>query len=352
MDSTPVSTGDNTSSTVQSQHTSLPESEYHKTEVLFSYELMSVLTGTKPVPDSQKEISIKDRSISPMENQRQESIEYIQREIQKLEFTCEIQEWDGAYVINRGVFKDAQFKWKYRNVVITIPGTLPPEQQNLIILGAHHDTQNSMSHCWHGTQETDYIATVGADDNTSGVVGCLTLLYRLKKKSIKLNNTLKIVLFDGEEPGIANAMCTGSSYFVNKLSDKETENTNIAVIMDMIGAPPTVPGIGIVISVGDTVSVFDLIETVSDIPGEIPVTLAHTTMNNDLSCLSLSDSVRFEYVSIPTLLMCNVAGYSTVPSFYHTEKDTMEILNWPTFFRSLDLAEGIILKADKHSFRE
>jgi len=145
-------------------------------------------------------------------------------------------------------------------------------------------------------------------------------------------------------------MCTGSAHFVSKLSTKEIENTNLALIIDMIGAPPTIPGIGIVLSVSNTVAIYDLIETVSDIPGEIPVTIAHNTMNFDLSCLQLSDSSQFDNVDIPTLLISNVAGYSTVPSFYHTEKDTMEILDWPTFFRSLDLVEGLILKADKKSF--
>jgi len=151
-------------------------------------------------------------------------------------------------------------------------------------------------------------------------------------------------LFDGEEPGIANTMCTGSAYHVKSLLEKEKKNIHLMINIDMIGAPPTVAEAGLVISAGSNVGVFDLIEIIANIPGEIPVTFAHDSMNAELSCLTLSDSARFDSAGIPTLLLCNVAGYSTVPSFYHTERDTMDILHWPTFFRAVDITEGILVK--------
>jgi len=317
-----------------------------KTEQNFALEVMSVLTGTKPVPDVVPEMYIKDRSISPMENQRSEAITYIKTVVPQLGFSAEIQEWDGKpTIIQKGVYHGAEFVCKYRNVVITVPGTLREKDQQVMVVGAHHDTQNSWSPCWHGKREKDsFLATPGADDNTSGVIGCLTLLYRIKQKKISLKNTLRIVLFDGEEPGIANKMCTGSGHYVASLSAEDKKKINLMINIDMIGGPPTVPEIGIVISAGTDVPIYDLIETVANIPGEIPITFAHDSMNSDLSCLSLSDSARFDSAGIPTILLCNVAGYSTTPSFYHTEEDKMEILDWPTFFRSVDIAEGFLVK--------
>jgi len=290
-------------------------------------------------------VFIKDRSISPVENQRKESVSYIESVVKQLGCTAEIQEWQRTTKIKKGPYSGEDFTFTYRNVIVTVPGTLPKEQQKIIVIGAHHDTQNSWSSCWHGAQG-DYQATVGADDNTSGVVGCLVLLKKLKNKP--LQHTLKVVLFDGEEPGIANPMAAGSKYYVDSLSKSDISNTKLALIIDMIGGPPTTPGIGLVISASRNCDIFSLIETVSNVPGTIPVTFANHEMNIDLSCLTLSDSVRFNSVEIPTLLLCNVAGYSDVPDFYHTEKDTMAVLDWPTFFRAVGVGQAIVEDSCKH----
>jgi Zn-dependent M28 family amino/carboxypeptidase len=53
--------------------------------------------------------------------------------------------------------------------------------------------------CWHGSTDK-YYCTQGADDNTSGVVGCLALVKLFKDKALPFN--LKVAFFDGEEPGM------------------------------------------------------------------------------------------------------------------------------------------------------
>jgi len=43
-------------------------------------------------------------------------------------------------------------------------------------------------------------------------VGCIALLRRLK--DVKPKRTVKVIFFDGEEPGALNGLCIGSSHFV------------------------------------------------------------------------------------------------------------------------------------------
>jgi len=288
-------------------------------------------------------VTIQDRSISPRANQRKESVDYVVAVVRELGFAVEVQQWQQSAKVKKGSGEVVDVT--YRNVVVTVPGFLPVEEQQVIIVGAHHDTQNSLSSCWHGSKDKGYLPTVGADDNTSGVVGCLVLLHRIKHNGLQLAHTLKIVLFDGEEPGIINSMATGSLYYVESLTRQQRHNTKLALIIDMIGAPPTVPGIGLVISASDNAPIFEVITSISEIKGNnsIPVTIANYEMNIDLSCLTLSDSCRFNSEHIPTLLLCNVAGYISTPDFYHTEDDTMSVLDWPTFFRAVDVAEAIVI---------
>jgi len=48
-------------------------------------------------------------------------------------------------------------------------------------------------------------------------------------------------------------------------------------------------------------------------------------------------------LGIPTAFLSNVAGLSSLPYFYHTEMDTMEVIDWESFNRGIDIAE-IFLK--------
>eukprot|EP01123_Difflugia_compressa_P013940 TRINITY_DN6788_c0_g1_i1.p1 TRINITY_DN6788_c0_g1~~TRINITY_DN6788_c0_g1_i1.p1 ORF type:complete len:320 (-),score=56.35 TRINITY_DN6788_c0_g1_i1:31-960(-) len=220
------------------------------------------------------------------------------------------------------------------NFVVTVEGT--EIKDKAVIVGAHYDVQNSLSNCWRGSVD-GYVVTSGADDNTSGTVGCFALLRRFTKNPPK--QTTIVVCFDGEEPGAyIDGLAIGSHHFVKELQKNTRHTYTSAVIVDMIGGPPTVPEYGIVISASEQVDDGILgVNVNTALTGVCPITVASD--GSQLNCLKLSDSVRFADLGIPTVLVANVAGYRTVPSFYHTERDTVRVLDWNTFLWALDIVE-------------
>jgi Zn-dependent M28 family amino/carboxypeptidase len=203
-------------------------------------------------------------------------------------------------------------------------------------VGAHYDVQNSLSDCWRGITG-EYVVTQGADDNTSGTVGCLTLLRRFTKKPPKF--TTIVVCFDGEEPGEWNGLAVGSDHFVkNLVSFLKPEFKYVSsVIADMIGATPTTNG-GLIVATSKQIDDRILQHRANE---KVRITTKITVLENNsrLSCLNLSDSCHFPKYGIPTVLLSYLSGYHSVPKFYHTERDTMDIINWKTYFEAIDLLE-------------
>jgi len=253
-------------------------------------------------------------------------LDYMTHVVSKMKFTVpvkvETQNWlesDTAYIV-------------MGNFVVTVEGT--EEKDKAVIVGAHYDVQNSLSSCWRGALG-DYIVTQGADDNTSGTVGCLALLRRFTK--IPPKRTTIVVCFDGEEPGEYIGMATGSDFFVKSIQkDPGNITYTSAVIVDMIGGPPTSPDIGFVVSAS---------KMVDDVILNIQIgqnTITRTTVaskNSRLNVLSYSDSVHFPKLGIPTVLLSNVAGFADVPPFYHTQDDTVDVINWETFIQAVDILD-------------
>lgn len=140
---------------------------------------------------------------------------------------------------------EAHVLLRLTNVIVTLPGSSHPDAQGDIVIGAHHDVQNNLSHCWmppqdvkgqrpakhlHHSREEEkeecdtgdsrYVATAGADDNGSGVVGCLALLRRLARQIEEQawipKRTIRVVFFDGEEPGLRCGLTEGSAEFLRR----------------------------------------------------------------------------------------------------------------------------------------
>jgi len=59
----------------------------------FAADVMTVLTGGKPVPNTTPSVILQDRSISFRTNQRKESIDYLVAVVKELGFTVEVQQW-------------------------------------------------------------------------------------------------------------------------------------------------------------------------------------------------------------------------------------------------------------------
>jgi hypothetical protein len=214
---------------------------------------------------------IKDRSLCGSARQRELVVQYLQwvllRELALPAVAVERQSWTKHF--NDGV------ALRLTNLVVSFPGLQldsaddappAPERPGDIVVGAHHDVQNNMSHCWmpseatrssakdlrghndhhhhhhhhqqdHGDEvkqgeeeeekDDEYVVTAGADDNGSGVVGCLVLVRRLARQTRDASvdgwrprHTIRVALFDGEEPGLRCSLTEGSAEFYRRSTIK------------------------------------------------------------------------------------------------------------------------------------
>ncbi|MEZ4911112.1 MAG: M20/M25/M40 family metallo-hydrolase [Saprospiraceae bacterium] len=107
-----------------------------------------------------------------------------------------------------------------RNVI----GMIDNGADQSIIIGGHYD------HLGYGAEGSLYSGEPaihnGADDNSSGVAGVLSLAQNLKKKHSKKYNYI-FICFSGEEKGL-----WGSNYYVKKV---EPNAIQCMINMDMIG---------------------------------------------------------------------------------------------------------------------
>jgi len=302
----------------------MAEKDEREQELEFSKEVMSVLCGVLEVPDKPGVI-IKDRSVHPEFSNRDIALEYMTSVVKKMQFNVPVKIDHQVWVEDDVLI--------YSNLVVTVEGT--QEKEKAIIVGAHYDVQNNLSSCWRGRRGA-YTVTQGADDNTSGTVGCLTLLRRLSTRPPKY--TTVVVCFDGEEPGEYNGLAVGSEFFVKNYTKQNTGLTFVSsVIADMIGATPTTNS-GFVIATSKHIDDGKL-QNEASAHANITTTITVLDPKSRLSCLKLSDSVNTERAGIPTVLLSYLSGFSTLPKFYHTENDTMDIINWKSFHEAVDLME-------------
>lgn len=109
-----------------------------------------------------------------------------------------------------------QFK-QGEKTLINIMACLPGQTDRQIIIAAHHDTAGAIP---------------GIIDNASGVSVVLVLaeLFSSKNVSKKMNHTLLLVSFDGEEQG-----ALGSKHFVEQLSVEERETIDAMISVESVG---------------------------------------------------------------------------------------------------------------------
>jgi len=102
-----------------------------------------------------------------------------------------------------------------RNCVATIPGSITPEKEYLIV--AHYDAPLGN--------------TPGADDNASGTAAALEAMRILK--NYKFESTIRFVATSGEETGLL-----GSRHYV-ALAKAQGRDIRLVINLDMIGYPVT-----------------------------------------------------------------------------------------------------------------
>lgn len=296
---------------------------------------MMVLTGNQALPESHfpSQGPIKDRSVRRSDD-RLTALNYLKYVLvnspegpQLPETQIEVQQFPYKHPRTGNTVQLA-------NLIVTLPSSTGDTRT--LLVGAHYDVQNSQSMCWHGSTDK-YYCTQGADDNTSGVVGCLALV-KLLAQDKSLPFTVKLAFFDGEEPGVfIERLGSGSRHLARELK----EPLSYVMIIDMIGAAPTLPNCGLIWSASNE-QVGQMTERLLRGTQDIMLsTVAMPSSNFDMNAIHLSDSLNFEENS-PTVLVCN-AGPVT-PSFYHTERDTVEILDWTSFFQSIKLCHTVLYK--------
>jgi len=296
---------------------------------------MMVLTGNEALPESHfpSEGFIKDRSVRRNDD-RMKALNYLKYVLTVSpegpllpESQIEVQEFPYKHPRTGNTVPLA-------NLIVTLPSTTGGDRT--LLVGAHYDVQNSQSMCWHGSTDK-YYCTQGADDNTSGVVGCLALVKLFAQEKDR-PFAIKIAFFDGEEPGVfIERLGSGSRYLASQLK----EELAYVVIIDMIGATPTTPQCGLVWS-ASTDRVGKMTQKLLDGTTHlIASTVAMPCSNFDMNAIHLSDSLNFGE-KFATVLVCN-AGAIT-PDFYHTERDTVDILDWNAFFQSIKLCYTVIFK--------
>ena len=116
-----------------------------------------------------------------------------------------------------------------RNVLITIPGSDPVLQNDVIVVGAHYD------HVGYGNKRNSFgpfgYVHNGADDNASGVAGLIKIAETLAELPISCRRTILLAFWDGEEQGLL-----GSKYFVkNQPECIKDKKIIFSINLDMIG---------------------------------------------------------------------------------------------------------------------
>jgi hypothetical protein len=227
------------------------------------------------------------------------------------------------------------------NLIVDIPAAENPKTAKTILLGAHYDTINSDSLAWSRRDPRHfYHATPGADDNGSGVAGLLEILHRLKQHPIR-NNNIRIVFFDGEEPGPFGFLM-GSKHYINSLTLQERWRIEYAVILDMIGRGSLVE------PTRYNLSAYGLDETKIQRRflqrASYPKPLTRRPGQADF--IFLADSYSFLNARIPNFLITDVMTTTLLPDHYHSLRDTVDIINFGYMYGIINQVEELIRSND------
>eukprot|EP01129_Flabellula_baltica_P006646 TRINITY_DN2507_c0_g1_i1.p1 TRINITY_DN2507_c0_g1~~TRINITY_DN2507_c0_g1_i1.p1 ORF type:complete len:309 (+),score=41.33 TRINITY_DN2507_c0_g1_i1:49-975(+) len=295
---------------------------------------MEILIGMNPVPFDDNSI-ISNRSVTyPQYDQRDLVVRFLVHELREIGVDFYIQSWT---VLKKDFINSENYDITYRNVVVEIAGMT--NSRDYVLIGAHYDVQNSLSHCWRGTIGK-YAVTQGADDNGSGTVCCLELVRRFKE--FPLDDPVRIVFFDGEEPGqFSETLGVGSSYH----SLNNDDSLKLVYILDMVGAPLVDPNIGFTISIAN-IDPDKLKQACQELRYLSEYKFGITVCDFDVNYIHLTDSTHFASQNIPCVAMSNLAGTKKFPYYYHTEYDNIDIIDWVSFFNSINITEALLRRAD------
>lgn len=220
-----------------------------------------------------------------------------------------------GFDVTRDNFQPGGAWWQPRRitpqVVAELQGTENPER--IVVIGAHLDSINS----GFGSQAP------GADDNGSGSAAILELARIIGKGGAKFKNTLRLVLFTGEEQGLLGSKAIARRW--------KSEGADIICMLnaDMLGYKRA----------GD------------------PVTFSLVTRNTDASLLSVVRTATETYMADQVAIGTSTACCSDQQSFYENGFPALAVFETPTrsvvypeYHKSTDLLDAMSMEQmAKHS---
>jgi Peptidase family M28 len=212
--------------------------------------------------------------------------------------------------------------------------SLPPKDNNTIIIGAHYDSRAK-------NINNTYARAPGADDNASGVSAVLELARILSHLNLKYN--LQFVLFSGEEQGL-----WGSKNYVEDMDKKNrTKNIDLYINFDMIGHPPSNESNKVILEydVGNKYKKNDKYsKTIALFIKQMAS--KYTNLNATLSKLEGSDFLSFEASNV-TVIGIHDEGSKNNPH-YHNSTDLPHTLNIKYLTSVTKMTLATILELDNY----
>lgn len=193
-------------------------------------------------------------------------------------------------------------------------------ESRVLVLGAHYDS----------------VATVGADDDASGIIGSLAIAQALV--NMEFDYTLRVLAFDEEELGLIGSTSYGNSIQANN----ETGQIIGAIILEMLGFD------------GNNDSAFHIVDCRfigdEDLPegnsGKLSqvvlnaINLSASALQRNDACTDRSDHTSFWNQNIPAVVLSqDFFGGDSNPC-YHDACDTIEMIDY-TFMASITSAAAM-----------
>jgi len=207
-----------------------------------------------------------------------------------------------------------------RNVVGLIPGTDPVLKYQIIVIGAHYD---HLGMGQFSSMSGHDLMHRGADDNGSGTTGLLALARTLQREHSN-KRSIVVQFYSGEELGLL-----GSAAWVKNHPDT-MKQVHAMVNMDMIGRLRN--GKLVVFSLG-TAKEFDALIKPIQSEGIKPDLLPQSPPN--------SDHASFAAAGKPVLFF-----NTDLHSEYHTERDTIDTINFVGMSQVLDYVHQTVKAID------
>ncbi len=205
------------------------------------------------------------------------------------------------------------------NAVATIKGSTHPNE--IIVISSHHDAYFS-----------------GAIDNSTSVALQLALAKAIKENGYKPERTIVFLSTTAEESGVFNWMY-GSWYFINQTHPDWAGKIVAAINWEFAGMTG---------GYWCANASKELVAWLTGLAVENP-SFAPDPENGVGSYITpYSDAWSFHASAIPTISFYGAIGYGDdfAWNYYHTQFDTMSLIDWDYWFRNVQFTAAVVYNLD------